>query len=85
MHEIARQLSAVCMGTAGDTSGSLIAGLATNYLTATNSYLGLTDLDFNRSIIIADLRVSTRDDLAQETTLFVIINYNGCIVLNYKS
>ena len=34
--------------TAGDTSGSLIAGLATNYLTATNSYLGLTGLDVER-------------------------------------
>ena len=63
-----------------------MAGLATNYLTTTNSYLGLTGLDIDRSIIIiADTCVSIRDDLAQETTLFVIINYNGCIVLNYKS
>ena len=34
--------------TAGDTSGSWIAGLATNYLTATNSYFGLTGLDVER-------------------------------------
>ena len=45
------------------TSGSLIAGLAPNNLTATNFYLGLTGLDVDRSIIIiADL---LRDDLAQ--------------------
>ena len=58
---VSQQLSAVWKLPV--TSGSLITGLAINYLTATNSYFGLTGLDVDRSIIIiADL---LRDDLAQ--------------------